>query len=97
MEEIHATIRFLLLKMMFSLMPILFHQPDIKSILQEFEKYEVTIMDRQGAVIMKKSPYDNSFNGSDSNGKELENGVYFYYLKHTEQDIKFKGYIQVIR
>lgn len=65
--------------------------------LPEFEKYEVTIMDRQGAVIMKKSPYDNSFNGSDSNGKELENGVYFYYLKHTEQDIKFKGYIQVIR
>jgi gliding motility-associated-like protein len=65
--------------------------------LPEFEKYEVTIMDRQGAVIMKKSPYDNSFNGSDSEGKELVNGVYFYYLRHTEQDIKFKGYIQVIR
>lgn len=65
--------------------------------LPEFEKYEVTIMDRQGAVVMKKSPYDNSFNGSDSDGKELENGVYFYYLRHTEQDIKFKGYIQVIR
>jgi hypothetical protein len=46
---------------------------------------------------MKKSPYDNSFNGSDSEGKELVNGVYFYYLRHTEQDIKFKGYIQVIR
>jgi gliding motility-associated-like protein len=65
--------------------------------LPEFEKYEVTIMDRQGAVVMKKSPYDNSFNGSDSEGKELVNGVYFYYLRHTEQDIKFKGYIQVIR
>ncbi len=65
--------------------------------LPEWEKYEVTIMDRQGAVVFKRSPYDNSFNAIDDNGVALANGVFYYYLKHTRKDIKFKGYIQVIR
>jgi gliding motility-associated-like protein len=65
--------------------------------LPEWDKYEVTIMDRQGAVVFKRSPYDNSFNGVDNNGVALANGVFYYYLKHTRKDIKFKGYIQVIR
>lgn len=65
--------------------------------LPEWEKYEVTIMDRQGAVVFKRSPYDNSFDATNTNGVPLANGVFYYYLKHTRKDIKFKGYIQVIR
>ena len=65
--------------------------------LPEWSKYEVTIMDRQGAIVFKRSPYDNSFNATDFNGVPLPNGVYYYYLRHLEEDIKFKGYIQVIR
>jgi gliding motility-associated-like protein len=65
--------------------------------LPEWFKYEVTIMDRQGAIVFKRSPYDNSFDATDLNGVPLPNGVYYYYLRHLGLDIKFKGYIQVIR
>jgi gliding motility-associated-like protein len=41
----------------------------------------VIIMNRWGSEVYQRAPYDNTFNGTGSNGKELPDGTYFYILR----------------
>jgi len=65
--------------------------------LEDYEKYDVIIMDRQGKIVYEKVGYDNSWKATDKDGNELPNGVYYYQLKNRESGLTQKGYIQVVR
>lgn len=65
--------------------------------LEDYEEYDVIIMDRQGKIVYEKVGYDNSWRATDKDGNELPNGVYYYQLKNRESGLTQKGYIQVIR
>jgi gliding motility-associated-like protein len=52
---------------------------EIQNIYQ-FPANSIQIMNRWGSTVYTKEPYDNTFNGTGSNGTELPDGTYFYKL-----------------
>lgn len=67
------------------------------SILPDYFKFTLFIYDRQGKQIIDLPKYKNNFFGLDSEGNELPNGIYFYRFVNPENDMEFKGYIQIIK
>jgi len=64
-----------------------------------FSKNSVTIVDRWGNVIFTASPYDNqrkAWDGTDSSGKKVAAGTYFYSLNLGNGTRVKKGFIEVI-
>lgn len=59
--------------------------------------FDIVISDRQGKRVYSSNNYLNNWNGIDSDGKVLPNGVYFYYMKNRQSKEEYRGYIQVIR
>jgi gliding motility-associated-like protein len=67
------------------------------SILPDHYKFTLYIYDRQGKLILDLPKYNNNFYGLDIEGNDLPNGIYFYRFINPENDMEFKGYIQIIR
>jgi gliding motility-associated-like protein len=67
------------------------------SILPDYYKFTLYIYDRQGKLILDLPKYKNNFYGLDTEGNDLPNGIYFYRFVYPENDMEFKGYIQIIR
>jgi len=59
--------------------------------------FDIIISDRQGKRVYSSTNYQNDWNGKDSEGKILPNGVYFYYMKNRQTSDVYRGYIQIIR
>jgi gliding motility-associated-like protein len=59
--------------------------------------FDIVISDRQGKRVYSSNNYMNNWNGIDSDGNELPNGVYFYYMKNRQSKDEYRGYIQIIR
>ncbi|MFN4910323.1 MAG: gliding motility-associated C-terminal domain-containing protein [Flavobacteriales bacterium] len=60
------------------------------------EKTEVIILNRWGNVVFKSDNYQNNWDGKDSSGKELVDGVYTYKFK--TQDAKIgHGFVHLVR
>lgn len=59
--------------------------------------FDIVISDRQGKRVYSTDDYKNNWNGLDSEGKVLPNGVYFYYMKNRQTNNEYRGYIQLIR
>lgn len=59
--------------------------------------FDIVISDRQGKRVYTSNNYLNNWNGVDSDGNVLPNGVYFYYMKNRQTKEEYRGYIQVIR
>jgi len=59
--------------------------------------YQIVISDRQGKRVYDSDNYDNDWAGTDKNGNELPNGVYFYHMKNRVTNQVYKGYIQIIK
>lgn len=59
--------------------------------------FDIVISDRQGKRVYESNNYMNDWNGIDSEGKVLPNGVYFYYMKNRQTSDVYRGYIQIIR
>jgi gliding motility-associated-like protein len=59
--------------------------------------FDIIISDRQGKRVYESTNYMNDWNGVDSDGKVLPNGVYFYYMKNRQTSDVYRGYIQIIR
>lgn len=65
--------------------------------LGNYPQNKLVIMNRWGSEVFSKSPYDNSFNGLSSQGKELPDGTYFYILDLGDGSDVFKGYLIINR
>ena len=59
--------------------------------------FDIVISDRQGKRVYTSNNYLNNWNGVDSDGNVLPNGVYFYYMKNRQSKNEYRGYIQIIR
>lgn len=68
---------------------------EINPLFENCFSYELTILNRWGTKLFTTSSSQNSFEGRDSDGKELVAGVYFYTLK-SDQGQKH-GFITLIR
>ncbi|MBK7712952.1 MAG: gliding motility-associated C-terminal domain-containing protein [Bacteroidales bacterium] len=64
--------------------------------LETLGKTELTIFDRRGAQVFKKSNYDNKWNGVDFNENPLPNDTYFYQIKSAGGKV-LSGYVVIRR
>jgi gliding motility-associated-like protein len=64
--------------------------------IESLRQTELTIFDRNGNLIFRKSNYDNSWNGIDKNDKPVVNDTYFFLLKSSGRDA-INGYVVVRR
>jgi gliding motility-associated-like protein len=69
---------------------------DIFSISNLPENTEVIILNRWGIVVFSSANYQNNWDGKDTSGKELVDGVYTYKFT-TESGIVGHGFVTLIR
>lgn len=62
-----------------------------------YQDYRLLILDQYGSVVLDQTGYQNDWDGSDSSGRELATGVYYYSLTATGAPIAFKGSITLFR
>ena len=60
------------------------------------ENTEVIILNRWGNVVFSSNNYQNNWNGNDTSGKELVDGVYTYKIK-TSFGKNGHGFVHLIR
>lgn len=76
-----------------------------KFIIQNLENYlntKVTVVNRNGEVVFKSDNYDNNWDGrvqygTDSYGKMLPDGTYYYFVQLEGSDKMYKGAITILR
>ena len=69
------------------------------------ERIEITIADRWGNVLFSTTNPDIDWNGTDPNGKPVDDGTYYYVCRVFEQRVEgvvereevLKGFVEVIR
>jgi gliding motility-associated-like protein len=59
--------------------------------------FDIKIYNRWGNLVFDQNPYENNWNGEDSNGKKLSEGQYFYMLKNDQEQIKLNGIVMLVR
>ena len=59
--------------------------------------FDIKIYNRWGNLVFDQNPYENNWNGENSNGKKLSEGQYFYILKNDQEQIKLIGSIMLVR
>ena len=67
------------------------------SVLPDFYKFTLQVYDRQGLSVNVMKQYQNNFHGQDFDGNDLPVGIYYYRFFNPENEMEFKGYIQIIR
>lgn len=64
--------------------------------LIEYAECKLTILNRYGMVVYESVGYDNSWNGSKTNGTMVSDGTYYYIITCEGTDKIFKGHITVL-
>jgi gliding motility-associated-like protein len=59
--------------------------------------FDIKIYNRWGNLVFDQNPYENNWNGENSNGKKLSEGQYFYILKNDQEQIKLNGSVMLVR
>ena len=60
--------------------------------LQFYPNNELTIWNRWGNVVYKKSGYQNDWNGND-----VSEGTYFFILKNIDKNETHSGFFQIVK
>ncbi|MDR0606742.1 MAG: gliding motility-associated C-terminal domain-containing protein [Bacteroidales bacterium] len=55
------------------------------------------VMNRQGIVVFQQKDYDNLWEGKDTNGNDLPQGVYYYFFIDENGEIVYKGSITLAK
>ncbi|OFX82834.1 MAG: hypothetical protein A2W99_14325 [Bacteroidetes bacterium GWF2_33_16] len=69
-------------------------------VIENIESYgncTVIIFDRWGNEVYSKVSYQNTWDGTNSNGDILPDGTYYYIIKFDESDTVYKGAISLLR
>lgn len=64
---------------------------------QYYNNVEVLVFDRWGRIVYQSTAYDNTWNGTNSNGDLLPDGAYFYVVKVPADREEYKGSITIFR
>jgi gliding motility-associated-like protein len=64
--------------------------------LNEFENVSIEVFNRWGNQVYLAKQYENNWNGTDANGKQVPEDIYYYVLK-ADSDRIFTGFIAVKR
>lgn len=65
--------------------------------LENYPDTEVMVFNREGQVLYKNENYDNNWDGTNTYGKKLVDGTYYYAIKFKDSDKIYKGSITIIR
>lgn len=66
--------------------------------LQDYPNNSLQIFSRWGNIVYEISPYENTWDGSNMNGKAMATGTYYYVLKLNDgSDKVYSGHINLIR
>lgn len=68
-------------------------------IISDLESYpgtEVIVINREGQQVYYSSYYDNSWDGTNKNGKMVPDGTYYYFIKFPNSDKVYKGPITIL-
>ncbi|MGQ0828810.1 MAG: gliding motility-associated C-terminal domain-containing protein [Bacteroidota bacterium] len=69
-------------------------------VVQNIENYPnttVIVVNREGQQIFTSDSYDNSWDGTNTNGKSLPDGTYYYIVKFQDSDKLYKGAITILK
>lgn len=69
-------------------------------IIQNLENYpntQVMVVNREGQLMYESSDYDNNWDGTNTFGKPLNDGTYYYVIKFDGSDKIYKGSITILR
>jgi gliding motility-associated-like protein len=67
---------------------------------EQYDKIEVVVFNRWGVEVFRQKPYrnDNGWDGTNSNGKKLPSGTYYYIINTHESGIQpLSGTVTIIR
>ena len=64
--------------------------------IEFFEQAEVSVYSKDGHLVFKQSHYDNSWDGT-KQGKELNEGVYYYIIDFKDGTKALTGHITLFR
>ena len=75
---------------------------EFKIEIENAERIEILIFDRQGHIILKSDNYSegNFWDGTNKNNKDLPEGTYFYILKakvEGKDEVMIKSFIELLR
>ena len=63
-----------------------------------YPERELIVFNRWGDIVYEMQPYDNDWNGTNNNGKELPEGTYYYILRLNISDgIILRGDVTILR
>ena len=65
--------------------------------IENLPNNSLVIYNRQGNIVYKKSPYDNSWNGKNTKGQDLSDGIYYYLIDFGDGSEVINGYVLVKR
>ena len=60
------------------------------------DRFKIQIFNRWGNIIFEEDPYLNSWKGIDFKGKKMKNGVYYYVLKNTIDQVDRNGSLRLV-
>ncbi len=63
--------------------------------VDELADFELSIFNNLGLVVYSAKPYDNTWNATSTDGKELPAGTYYYVFRSSNSVVK--GYVTVVR
>ncbi|MCK5136331.1 MAG: gliding motility-associated C-terminal domain-containing protein [Bacteroidales bacterium] len=64
--------------------------------IEQFDASELIILNRWGEEVYRTAPYQNDWEGVNSNGRMLPEDTYYTILKIKNDDVR-KGYVMIIR
>lgn len=64
--------------------------------LESYPGTEVIVVNREGQQVYYSSSYNNTWNGTNQNGKALPDGTYYYFIKFPGTDKVYKGPITIL-
>ncbi len=65
--------------------------------LENYPDTQVLVFNREGQVLYQNDNYDNNWDGTNTYGKKLVDGTYYYAIKFKDSDKLYKGSITIIR
>ena len=69
----------------------------IGGLLDKYPNSSIKIFDRWGTLIFEQDPYDNKWDGTDMNNRDVPVGTYYYILRLERGEEPIRGFLYLTR